>query len=121
MLIAALMLQMAPPEVVRIVFFDWGKSEITRDGEATLDQVAEAYRANPAPVTITGHSDRSGSAGTNLRSSRQRARMVADYLAAKGVPQSAMTVEGRGENAPLIATEDGVREVQNRRVEIRRR
>lgn len=32
-----------------------------------------------------------------------------------------MTVEGHGEELPIIATEDGVREVQNRRVEIRRR
>ena len=121
MLIAALMLQMAAPDGVAMVFFDWGKVEVTRDSEATLDKVAENYLANPAPLSVTGHSDRSGPAGTNRRSSRQRAQIVADYLASKGVPKSAMTVEGRGEGAPIIATEDGVREVQNRRVEIRRR
>ena len=97
------------------------RTEITRDSEAALDKVAENYRANPAALSITGHSDRSGPSGSNLRSSRQRARMVADYLAGKGIPKSAMTVEGRGEESAIIATEDGVREVQNRRVEIRRR
>ena len=121
MLIAALILQMATPDGVTMVFFDWGKAEVTRDSEATLDKVAEDYRANPAPLSVTGHSDRSGPAGTNRRSSKQRAQIVANYLASKGVPKSAMTVEGSGEESPIIATEDGVREVQNRRVEIRRR
>lgn len=121
MLIAALLLQMAAPEGMTMVFFDWGKSEITRDSQGTLDKVADDYRANPAPLSITGHSDRSGPAGTNLRSSRQRAQIVADYLAGKGVPRAVMKIEGRGEAQLIIATEDGVREVQNRRVEIRRR
>ena len=121
MFITALMLQIAAPEAVKMVFFDWGKSEISRDSGATLDKVAEDFRASPAPLSVSGHSDRSGPAGTNLPSSRQRAQIVADYLAGKGVPKSAMTVEGHGEDLPIIATEDGVREVQNRRVEIRRR
>ena len=51
--------------------------------------------------------------------SRTRATLVRDYLAGKGVPAAAMTVRAYGETAPIIATEDGVREVQNRRVEIR--
>lgn len=104
-----------------MVFFDWGKTEITRDSQGTLDNVADDYRVNPAPLSITGHSDRSGQAGSNLRSSRQRAQIVADYLAGKGVPRAVMTIEGRGEAQPIIATEDGVREVQNRRVEIHHR
>ncbi|QIK95535.1 OmpA family protein [Sphingomonas sp. HDW15A] len=121
MLLAMLMLQLAAPEGVTMVFFDWGKTEISRDSEATLEKVVQDYRANRAPLLLTGHSDRSGPSGANLQSSRQRAQIVADYLASKGVPRSAMTIEGRGEEAPIIATEDGVREVQNRRVEIRRR
>ena len=45
--------------------------------------------------------------------------MVRDYLVGKGVPVAALVVHGEGENGPIIPTEDGVREVQNRRVEIR--
>jgi outer membrane protein OmpA-like peptidoglycan-associated protein len=121
MLLAALLLQTVAPEGVTLVFFDWGKSEVSRDAAATLDAFAAAHAANPSPIVIAGHSDRSGPAATNRRASLARARIVAEYLAEKGVARSAMTVEGRGEEAPLIATEDGVREVQNRRVEIRRR
>ena len=121
MLLFAFLLQTAAPEGAILVFFDWGKSEVSRDSAATLDAFAAAHSANPSPVHITGHSDRSGPAAANRRSSLERARIVADYLAAKGVTRGMITVAGKGEDEPLIATEDGVREVQNRRVEIRRR
>ena len=42
-----------------------------------------------------------------------------DYLVAHGVPASAMVLEAYGEQRPIVGTDDGVREVQNRRVEIR--
>ncbi len=104
---------------VRFVFFDWGKTELTRDAQAELDKVAADYAANPRSMTVDGFSDRSGPAWANLRGSRVRAELVRDYLAGKGVPVSAMTVRAYGESFPYIATEDGVREVQNRRVDVR--
>ena len=103
---------------VRYVFFDWGKNEITRDASATLDAIASGYQPGMR-WSVTGFTDRSGSAWSNLRTSKARAAMVRDYLVGKGVPAAALVVYGEGENRPVIATEDGVREVQNRRVEIR--
>lgn len=102
-----------------LVFFDWGKGELSNDAKASLDKVAELYAATPRPMTVDGHSDKSGSSAANLAGSRRRAGVVRDYLVAKGVPASAMTVRAYGESWPIIATADGVREVQNRRVEIR--
>jgi OOP family OmpA-OmpF porin len=107
------------PSAVRYVFFDWGKTELSRDAKAELDKVASDYAANARPMTLDGHSDRSGPASANVQSSRARAVLVRDYLAGKGVPLSAMSVRAYGESVPYIATEDGVREVQNRRVDIR--
>lgn len=101
------------------VFFDWGKGELSGDATATLDGVAARYAAAPGPMLIDGHSDRSGPAGPNLLSSRKRAEIARDYLVAHGIPASAMRVRAYGESSPIIPTEDGVREVQNRRVEIR--
>jgi outer membrane protein OmpA-like peptidoglycan-associated protein len=109
----------APVSGVTYVFFDWGKTELTRDAMAELDKVAADYAASPRPLTLDGHSDRSGPAAINLRGSRTRAELVRDYLAGKGVPATAMTVRAYGESTPIIVTEDGVREVQNRRVEVR--
>ena len=102
-----------------LVFFDWGKGELSNDARTILDQLAERYAATPRPMTIDGHSDKSGASASNLASSRTRATTVRDYLAAKGVPASAMSVRAYGETWPIIATQDGVREVQNRRVEVR--
>jgi OOP family OmpA-OmpF porin len=108
----------AQPQPFRL-FFDWGKPEITRDGETILAEVASAYQQqHPAHVTIAGHTDRSGTAGVNIAASRKRAEAVKAYLAAHGVPANAMSVAAYGESRPIVATEDGVREVQNRRVEI---
>ncbi len=102
-----------------LIFFDWGKGELSGDAKASLDKVAELYRQAPRRMTIDGHSDRSGASASNLSSSRRRAGIARDYLARRGVPASAMTVRAYGETWPIIATADGVREVQNRRVEIR--
>lgn len=102
-----------------LVFFDWGKGELSNDSKASLDKVAEQYAVAPRSMTVDGHSDKSGASASNLAGSRRRAGAVRDYLAAKGIPAAAMTVRAYGETWPIIATADGVREVQNRRVEIR--
>ena len=110
----------AIPPASFIVFFDWAKPDINRDAAEILDRVAAQYRAQPgARLVVGGHSDRSGPSGANLRSSKRRAEAVREYLEAHGVPSSAMILEAHGEQQPFVPTEDGVREVQNRRVEIR--
>ncbi|MEP7315275.1 MAG: OmpA family protein [Sphingomicrobium sp.] len=117
MIFLALALLQAAPDHPKYVFFDWGKSEITRDASATLDAIASEYR-DGMRIQVVGHSDRSGSKWSNRASSRKRAQAVRDYLVGKGVSESAIAVSAVGENAPIIVTADGVREVQNRRVEI---
>jgi Cu-Zn family superoxide dismutase len=101
------------------IFFDWGKPELTRDGEATLDEVAAAYqRLKPSKVEIAGHTDRSGPNSVNLVASRRRAERARSYLTAHGVPAGVIAISAYGESRPIVPTADGVREMQNRRVEI---
>jgi hypothetical protein len=108
----------APPRVF-IVFFDWDKDKITPEGHAIIQQAADAYRAGaPVQLQVTGYTDRSGSPGYNQRLSERRANNVARAMAALGVPKEQMIVSGRGENDNRVPTADGVREPQNRRVEI---
>jgi len=107
------------PDRPAMLFFDWGKLEIRGEDKALLDKVAEQWAERPsARILITGHSDRSGPSAVNLRTSKRRAQTVHDYLAAHGVAASAMTLQAYGEQQPVVETEDGVREVQNRRVEV---
>ena len=107
----------APPSFM--VFFDWGKGEVRSDDAAVLDKVAEAYRGDASiRLKLSGHSDRSGSPATNRRAALRRAQTIRAELEKRGVPRNAMSVVSFGEERPLVRTEDGVREVQNRRVEI---
>ena len=102
-----------------MLFFDWGKPDIRSDDVAVLDQAVAAWRGTPVSrLIVSGNTDRSGSSSFNLRASRRRAEMVEGELVKRGVPAGAIRIEAYGEERPLVPTEDGVREVQNRRVEI---
>ena len=110
------------PEGTRLVFFDWGKAEVSRDAAAILDGVVNEVRAAP-PTTVRielqGHSDRSGPPWPNRRAARKRAEAVRDWLVERGIATRSIEVVSAGEERMLVPTEDGVREAQNRRVEIR--
>jgi outer membrane immunogenic protein len=112
----------APPPAapkVFIVFFDWDKDTITPEGQQVIQQAADAWKSGaPVQLQVTGYTDRSGSPGYNQRLSERRANNVARALNALGVPREDMIVAGRGENDNRVPTAPGVREPQNRRVEI---
>jgi len=110
-----------PPPPVRnfLVFFDFDHSNLT---PRAMDIVKEAARVAKAGenlrVTCTGHTDTAGPANYNMALSLRRANTVKDALVREGVSPTTIAVIGRGEEALLVATKDGVREPQNRRVEI---
>src|SRR3546814_620340 len=114
-----------PPPVVcepgpYIVYFDWDQSAITPEAASTLDNAISAYNqgCSGQQVMLAGHADRSGSATYNVGLSQRRADAVKAYLTARGVADTAVTTEAFGETRPAVATADGVRNDQNRRVEI---
>ena len=41
-----------------LVFFDWGKSELSGDAKTSLDKVAELYRQAPRAMTVDGQHQR---------------------------------------------------------------
>jgi OOP family OmpA-OmpF porin len=99
-----------------IVFFDWDRSTLSQQAPHAIQQAASWYKAGV--ITVTGHTDRSGPASYNMALSLRRANAVKEALVHDGVPASAIKVIGKGETQPLLPTDDGVREPQNRRVEI---
>ncbi len=102
-----------------LVFFDWNRANLTDRARQIISEAAtNTQRAAVTTIEVSGHADRSGSATYNQRLSLQRAQNVAAELVRLGVPQNAITIQAFGESRPLVATADGVREPQNRRVEI---
>lgn len=117
--VAAPLAKPAEPQRLFRVLFDWNTAALTPDGEAEIMRAAVAAKSGGnARVDLSGHADRSGPEGYNMKLSLQRAKAVKDALIVQGVPADAITVVGKGEKEPTIATMDGVREGQNRRVEI---
>jgi OmpA-OmpF porin, OOP family len=108
-----------PAQKVFLVFFDWDKYNITPEGERIIQIAAQQYKAGGSvKLQVTGYTDTTGSYGYNQRLSERRANAVATRLAALGVARSDMAVSGRSFNDLRVPTPPGVREPQNRRVEI---
>jgi OOP family OmpA-OmpF porin len=112
-----------PPPMVTppsfMVFFDWDRSNLSQQALVTIQQAANAFKTKGnARITATGHTDTSGPEAYNMALSLRRANAVKDALVRDGVPAQAITVIGKGETQLLVPTADGVREPQNRRVEI---
>ncbi|MGE0255255.1 MAG: OmpA family protein [Alphaproteobacteria bacterium] len=108
-----------PPARAFLVFFDWDSATLT-DGARSV--VATAARnvgqVGQVMVVTTGHADRSGPDAYNLNLSRKRAEAVKAEMVRLGIPAGDISVSARGEAEPLVPTDDGVREPQNRRVQI---
>lgn len=102
------------------IFFDFGRPVLTRDGEAVLEQVAKVAAEKPQlSIRVAGYSDAAGPARANAAVSRRRAEVVRAELERLGVAGEKIRLSFHGESNLLIPTADGVREAQNRRVEIR--
>ena len=102
-----------------LVFFDWDSVALSARARQILAEVSQAARqADTTRVALAGNADRTGTAAYNRAISLRRAQAVAAELVRLGVPASAISMQANGDSQPLVATQAGVREPQNRRVEI---
>ncbi len=109
----------APAPTNYLVFFDFDRADLTPEAQDVLRKAADAIKTGRAArVTLVGHADRSGTDRYNMGLSQRRGENVETFLAGLGVSNDVLDVVARGETSPLVPTPDGVREPQNRRVEI---
>jgi outer membrane protein OmpA-like peptidoglycan-associated protein len=107
------------PARTYLVFFDWDKSDLTDRAKQIIAEAAQnSTHVQYTRIEVNGYTDLSGTAAYNLKLSVRRATAVEGELVRDGVPQSAIDIHGYGEDHPLVPTAAGVREPQNRRVEI---
>jgi len=102
-----------------IVFFDWDKADVyPRAAQIIAEAASNSRTASVTTLDVSGHTDTSGTADYNQGLSERRAKSVAAQLESDGVPASEIEIHAYGETHLLVATGPGVREPQNRRVEI---
>ena len=109
----------AAPTRTYLVFFDWDRADLTDRARQIVASAAQAStRVQTTRIEVNGYTDLSGTARYNQGLSVRRGRSVEAELVRDGVPANEIGVRGYGEADPLVPTAQGVREPQNRRVEI---
>jgi OmpA-OmpF porin, OOP family len=102
-----------------LVFFDWDKATLTpRAQQIIAEAAANSTKVKYTQIQVNGYTDTSGTPQYNQGLSIRRAQAVAAELVKDGVPKGAIAIQGFGETHLLVPTGPGVREPQNRRVEI---
>ncbi len=102
-----------------LIFFDWDRAELTpRARDLVAEAVRNSGRVRHTRIEVSGYADRTGGAAYNRALSRRRAQNVAAEMQRTGVPAEVIDVHAYGDRRPAVPTKTGVREPQNRRVEI---
>jgi peptidoglycan-associated lipoprotein len=102
-------------------YFDYDKSDIRSDAQATLQQDATALKSiladfPNATIVIEGHCDDRGSAEYNLGLGDRRASSARDFLVQLGVPGDRLKTISYGKERPQCTDENEACWQKNRRV-----
>lgn len=113
---------LVPEDVtLRNVHFDSSSSRLTGDGYQLLRSVAASLNAQPGiRLEVSGHADSSGGAKMNQELSRERARVVRNFLTYLGIAGDRLTLKAYGEDQPLTDNKTKESRSYNRRVQFRR-
>ncbi|MEE6262714.1 OmpA family protein [Plantactinospora sonchi] len=99
--------------------FSLGGASLTAASRTTLVRLGRILRDNPSTrIRVEGHTDSSGSAGSNLVLSRVRARAVLTFLVDQGVAADRLTSRGYGETRLKVPDTSPANRAENRRVEL---
>jgi OmpA-OmpF porin, OOP family len=110
---------MPPPARTYLVFFDWDKADLSARARQIIGEAAQNVgKVQVTRIEVNGYADLTGSHAYNLKLSQRRADAVAAELVKDGVPKGEIFTQAFGDTHPLVPTAEGVREPQNRRVEI---
>jgi outer membrane protein OmpA-like peptidoglycan-associated protein len=101
------------------VYFSFDKSRLTFEGQRVVDSAVSATRGDrTSRIALVGKADLSGTDPYNMALSERRAARVRNAMIAGGVPANRIDVTWVGEREPPVPTAQGVRQAQNRVVEV---
>ena len=110
-----------PTEIVlNEIFFEYNKSNITKEAAFELNKAVEAMKANPNMVVmVKAHTDSRGTDQYNMSLSNRRAKSTVQYIISKGIAKARISGQGYGESEPKVKCTTCTEEehAQNRRSE----
>ena len=107
--------------ILNPIFFEYNKSNITKEGAFELDKLVQVMQSNEKLVVLAkSHTDNRGSDIYNLNLSDRRAKATVQYVISKGIAADRISGKGLGEtelkvNCGEACTEE--QHAQNRRSE----
>ena len=102
-----------------VVRFEESGTALRSGAYAALDRtVSLANACRDSRISITGHTDSSGYESWNRRLSLARAKVVADYIAERGISRQRLIVIGAGSSAPIADNATRYGRGMNRRISI---
>ncbi|QEE49767.1 OmpA family protein [Flavobacterium alkalisoli] len=94
--------------------FEFGKSNITREGAKELDKLVEIMNDYPEMVILVkSHTDTKGSADFNMKLSEKRAQATVSYVISKGISKDRISGKGYGESEPKVNCGEKCTDEQN--------
>lgn len=105
---------------MRAVQFDSGRSTLKSESYDILIQIGSIMTRYPDyNMTISGHTDNTGSASANQSLSERRSKACYDYLVTRGIDSNRIIYAGYGETNPIADNGTLRGRALNRRVEFR--
>jgi outer membrane protein OmpA-like peptidoglycan-associated protein len=102
------------------VLYDKNASSISEPYKNLLNALVKEYKTKTdSKISITGHTDNEGELDFNKELSCKRANEVKEYLINKGVLESRLVVDCKGETQPAFDNKSELGKHMNRRVELK--
>ncbi len=97
------------------IFFEYDKSNITKEAAFELDKAVETMKLNPTIVVmVKAHTDNRGSDKYNMNLSNRRAKSTVQYIISKGIAKDRISGQGYGESEPKVDCKENCTEAEHK-------
>lgn len=106
--------------ILNDIFFEYNKSNITKEGAFELDKLIQVMKNSPEMVImVKSHTDSRGTDKFNMNLSERRAKATVQYVISKGIAKDRISGKGYGESEPKVTCDKCSEEehAKNRRSE----
>jgi len=103
---------------LNVINFPSNSAQVPPDSMDYLNRVAAAIKIAPANtiLEISGHTDNTGDAASNMALSQQRADAIRGYLIQQGVSPNILVAKGYGDTRPVTTNDTEEGKFRNRRI-----